>query len=505
MKRFAALLLCACTATAQVIPNPATFPAIVVGGATGGSQGAGTINATGIYINGVAIGTGSSTAFYVSPYGSDSNPGTLAQPFLTLAKAQTAMQGSTYTKTTYLRGGTYSLTTPLALVTADSGETWSYYAPDGYDAPILDGGSSSSTTGYNLITIDGATGITINGLTMQNFEVFAVGLHGGPAESGVFFPNSTSAANNTTIENCIIQNGYAAPQGAFPIDAIFQIGTVTNTTIANNAILNQYGAGITIIDKSAATNQGQNYAGLLIKNNAILYTNTQQGDSGAIYLVNRFQNSSPSIITNNFIRDYQGVASTGTTSTPRDIAFYLDDGSQGVTITGNVVGNTGHVVNSYLGTNSGTSILWTNGGNNITFSGNIADLSTSPQIVDAVYAPADFSSKSMSGNVVTGNIFIGKWSGSQETWGAGIGPHAYPESVGIVVPTISNNLYYNYGSGSLDTTGNLTNGSDVSPITSTNPNLSGATYTGSTFVTIQGGWGPPGYTLPSGTTPSYSQ
>lgn len=432
---------------------------------------------------------------YVATNGRDTNPGTIGAPLATLTAAQTLARASSSRKTILLRAGTWSITTTLALTSADNGETWRN--ADGMDTAILDGGSSSSTTGYNLITIDGGSGITISGLTLQNFISFAVGLHGGQAEPVAYWYNTTPFANGNTIENCIIQNGYAIPiNGAFPGGAIWQLEMVTNTTIANNAILNQYGSGIDVADHAGSTpNYGQNYGGLTIKNNAILYTNLSQGDSGAIYLLNEWQNWGPSTISNNFIRDYQGPATTSSTGAITDFAFYLDDGTTAVTITGNVVGNTQDVVNSALGpgTNTATACFYTNGGNHVTFTANICDLGTSPQIADAIFAPANFTSLPMSNDFVTGNIFIGKWSGTQQTWGISIGPHAFPEAVGITPPTISNNLYYNYGTGSLDTTGNLS--SDTSPV-SAMPNLSGTTY-------ISGSWGPPGWTMPAGTTPSY--
>jgi hypothetical protein len=73
------------------------------------------------------------------------------------------------------------------------------------------------------------------------------------------------------------------------------------------------------------------------------------------------------------------------------------------------------------------------------------------------------------------------------------------------------NMYYNYGSGSLSTTGNQFG--DADPITGSNPLTSGMTYaiaSGSPafnnpaeFPGIVGGWGPPGYVIPStGTPPS---
>jgi hypothetical protein len=56
----------------------------------------------------MALYTSSARAqFYVATNGSDTHPGTLALPFLTLTKCQTAMRGSS-TKTCYIRAGTYT-------------------------------------------------------------------------------------------------------------------------------------------------------------------------------------------------------------------------------------------------------------------------------------------------------------------------------------------------------------------------------------------------------------
>jgi hypothetical protein len=73
--------------------------------------------------------------YYVATTGNDSNAGTLAAPFATIAKCQTAMRGSS-TKTCYIRAGTYSYSTSFSscygnsfaaeMTTADNGETLSY-------------------------------------------------------------------------------------------------------------------------------------------------------------------------------------------------------------------------------------------------------------------------------------------------------------------------------------------------------------------------------------------
>jgi hypothetical protein len=78
------------------------------------------------------------TDFYVATNGSDSNPGTLAQPFLTLAKAQSAeaQAGTNNHRNIYIRGGEYFNTTiylqgPAGGTGADdSGCSWIGYPGD---------------------------------------------------------------------------------------------------------------------------------------------------------------------------------------------------------------------------------------------------------------------------------------------------------------------------------------------------------------------------------------
>ena len=87
--------------------------------------------------------------YFVSPKGSDANPGTLDKPFATLERARDAVrahkaggllpQGGA---AVYLRGGRYAVTNTFVLTEADSG---SYGAPVAYRAwrdekPVFDGG-----------------------------------------------------------------------------------------------------------------------------------------------------------------------------------------------------------------------------------------------------------------------------------------------------------------------------------------------------------------------------
>ena len=86
------------------------------------------------------------TAFYVSPSGSDANPGTQAAPFQTVAAAQAAVRALNGTATSdinvYLSGGLYRLTNSLVFTSADSGQNGYhviYQALSG-QTPVLDGG-----------------------------------------------------------------------------------------------------------------------------------------------------------------------------------------------------------------------------------------------------------------------------------------------------------------------------------------------------------------------------
>lgn len=85
-------------------------------------------------------------ALYVSPTGDDANPGTLALPFKTLSKAKEAVrginQGMKEDIQVYLRGGNYSITSPIEFTPADGG-TGGYrviYQAYEKEMPVLNGG-----------------------------------------------------------------------------------------------------------------------------------------------------------------------------------------------------------------------------------------------------------------------------------------------------------------------------------------------------------------------------
>ncbi|HEX3850251.1 MAG TPA: hypothetical protein VHW01_04750, partial [Polyangiaceae bacterium] len=108
------------------------------GGAAGSSGSSGATSSGGA---GAASGT-----LYVAPNGSDSNPGTIAEPLKTVAKARDLVAGMTATMsadiTVYLRAGTYPQPSTLEFGNADSGKNGFYVKYLAYpgEQPIITGG-----------------------------------------------------------------------------------------------------------------------------------------------------------------------------------------------------------------------------------------------------------------------------------------------------------------------------------------------------------------------------
>ncbi|MFC1763257.1 PDZ domain-containing protein [Planctomycetota bacterium] len=84
----------------------------------------------------VLVGSGCASEYYVAPTGSNTNPGTKAAPFLTLAKAQSTVRAAFPTAkegiTVWVRGGKYHLDQSLEFGPADSGTASVPVAYKGY-------------------------------------------------------------------------------------------------------------------------------------------------------------------------------------------------------------------------------------------------------------------------------------------------------------------------------------------------------------------------------------
>jgi hypothetical protein len=409
-------------------------------------------------------------AIVISPSGSDSNPCNVNSPCQTLEKAQQVAQGAS-DKTIYLRAGTYNRSGTLNLGSSDNGETWQTYPSDAVDSAVITGGDNVAF-GINM---EGVSNVTINGLSVQHF------ITGGIRAEG--------ASSNVLIENNDV--GHITDTSYTPSFGI-DLSDAPHSTVSHNYVHDTTGPGI----DSYAYYAGQSADGDVITGNVLLNDSNTNPDTGAIYLNMHATDDSGGHITvsNNYVRDWGS-------SVGNQHAVYLDDQACDVTITGNVLGAPQGVTGSNY---TGTGMIFANGGNNNTISGNIIDLGNSGHVVTVNWSQ---ESLDMSGNSFTGNIVVSSYTGTQQIQqGATGGSYSFVENGSLPASdfTIQNNLYHNYAGGQVNTSGNIT--SDAHPIM-TDPQISGYLYNmagGSpafsapiNFSSIQGGWGPPGFVIPS--------
>jgi hypothetical protein len=437
------------------------------------------------------------SAFYVAPAGqggSDANPGTLVAPFLTLTKAQSAMQASAgATLTTYIRAGIYSPSAitcgisngPCGLIlgSSDSNETWAYYPPDGINSAILDGGASGPSTGLGSIIYlrGGVTGVTIRGLQFQHCDWTCIAANGASHIAIVqnLFHDGYYGGSTTS--------GWSQPEGGPESSegAINCEGNCQYWSIVNNAIHDFAGFGVIV--EPGQTVGGGSILGLLVSGNVVYNTCTGFADCGAIYCEDQ-AGGGTCTFTDNFVRDgnpgFAGYAGYGS-------AYYLDGCASNSTLSGNVA--TGR---------NGSMIVFVHGGYDDTISGNLFDLATTATYAVALQTNGSFTcagSNDMHGNVIAGNAFV---SGGG---GGGWGIDAIPTQ-----PAIHNNDYFAYAGsvpshlGINDVTVNDTNPLNVDPALSLCYQVAPSSPLYAVPIVLPPlvmGWGPPGYVIPKGGTP----
>ncbi len=422
----------------------------------------------------------SGTGYYVSPSGSDSNPGTLAAPFATLAHAQQAMEGSSI-KTTYVEAGTYNLGSTLTLTAADNGESWDYYPANGVDTAVLNGGGSLQT----VIELD-ASNVTINGLTIENYANFGIHYDGG------------STISNITIANCNI--GDSTATGTWQSGAVF-IDNVNGITISHNYIHDVQSEGIALF----AFNPGDVLDNVSIDGNVVLNAVQGMTDGGAIYVSDHdgYHGTNTSI-TNNYVAGYGSAASS------RAAGIYLDDSASYWQVTGNVVGPP-----NPASPNSSQSdyAFEVNNGIHNNISNNVVDLGSTGNVYAVLWYYGDnqtvsLTGPSQSGETFTHNLVLMNFAGSYDP--TEHGAYAFFQNSGNASDfTIADNMYYNYGGGQILTNGPVS--SDTNPVvqsplasgwayqlSSSSPALTGAIA----FAPLAGGWGPRGFVMPQITTAS---
>lgn len=330
-----------------------------------------------------------------SPAGSDSNAGTQAAPFLTLAHAQTAMR--TGNKITYVRAGTYTPSS-ITITSADNGTTYSNYPGE---VAVLDGGNSA--TFCFLTSGSGISGIWANGFTIQNYTTAAFKF--------LFF-------TGLKVTNCTFTN--ISPSSPDTAHAVVTMPSGGNdVTFANNRV-NSCGGPATQI-----TSGGD---GFYITDNILLSCATAFADNGVIYSYD-YQNSTAPILhyhaTGNIVGDH------GNNTTNLQSAFYLDDLTSGSNFFGNWVYGVGQLS------------IQIHGGINNVVTNNVFDITASGSF--GYFLPAIESNPGGAGNVVSNNIIYSGSATAPKTQGGG-GPNGMWDldhtSLTVLNPVVKHNLLF---------------------------------------------------------------
>ena len=149
----------------------------------------------------LATGRASAAEYYVSPTGSDSNPGTQASPFATVQKGNDAAAAG---DTVWLRAGTYTSTKQITLSksgTSDTNRTkiWAYPG----EVPILDCSKYQST---NKAADVPSILVTGNWMHLKGLEI-ANGPVGASKDHSISMLRTKNASNNT-FELLNIHHGF---------------------------------------------------------------------------------------------------------------------------------------------------------------------------------------------------------------------------------------------------------------------------------------------------------
>lgn len=299
------------------------------------------------------------------------------------------MQASSI-KTTYLMSGTFALAAPLALSSADAGESW-LAAPGA--TPVLDGGGTVAAA----ITDSGGSKVVIRWLTIQNFSQHGI------RTSGV----TSAVIDSNTILNIASTNWN---EGPIEVDGTFTGGKITHNLIRK--------AGYTGIAVHAAA--GNDISNVVIDSNAVYDTMLTVADGGAIYVMDRAHASTGVIISHNVVGNY-GSTSNGSKG------IYLDDLASHVTVIDNVVYGTGQWA------------LQVHGGDHDIFQNNVFDITHAGKL--GLYQDdLTWGDYGMGSNVFTCNIVYSSGGAPSTLWDV-----QKSGSAAMALPDVSGNDYWRVG------------------------------------------------------------
>lgn len=236
------------------------------------------------------------TDYYVSPAGSDLNPGTLDQPFATIQKAaNVTKEGSTI----YIRGGVYN----QKIRVTHSGASGAPIIFQTYqDEKVILDSSKANLEDDGLFTIEDKSDIQIKGLEFRNLKsakvketpigIYITGtgsyidirnnyihhieanVKSGNAHSIAVYGTSSHAQNN--LNHIVIDNNEVANLKLGLSEAIAVNGNVDSFEVTNNKVHDNNNIGIVLIGHEGASSLAaldQARSGI-IRNNIVHYNSS---------------------------------------------------------------------------------------------------------------------------------------------------------------------------------------------------------------------------------------
>ncbi|MBP2232932.1 hypothetical protein J2847_006267 [Azospirillum agricola] len=321
-------------------------------------------------------------------------------------------------------GGTFRLLNDDAFL-RDAGE-FAWRAEDGRlvvkpqdAATLLSQGAVVSRLG-TLVALNGASGVTLQGLTFSDtvYDGSALTLTNAADNSiaGNRFVNVgtamtlTGSPRNTIEANRLehlgasgIKVGYGSNANLISGNSITDIGEVlksvaavsvygsNDTRITGNDIRNSPRYGVSIKNWDSATVN----TGTVVEYNRIWNTMLETADGGAIEMLGRSNVDTRTVIRGNDIRNVGGLASnaSGWLERYKSFGVYLDDMANGVTVQDNFIQNTGW------------ASVFVHGGDSNRVTNNVALLSNPRErFIRLEWSPNAGTIGLLADNSVTGNV-----------------------------------------------------------------------------------------------------
>ena len=240
--------------------------------------------------------------YYVSNTGNNANPGTIASPWKTLAKAASVTLNPC--DTVYVRGGTYSEHSIWFTQSGTASQPIQILAYPG-ESPIVDGTGLTIPVGNAFIGVKGDY-VVLSGFELRNGKlgIQFQGAHGIVRNmnvhdiwgSGIYFQGDYGLVENNTVSLTSLENasptspfrtggwatGISAARG--PVD-----GITHHTILRGNTVYSVYGEGLSTFEAD----------GTIIENNVVYdnwATNTYISDARNVIFRNNLVYATPNTV-----------------------------------------------------------------------------------------------------------------------------------------------------------------------------------------------------------------